>query len=132
VDPRTDYLDFPYRVGGRGRTAETDEEDHLRDLIHQVLFTSPGERVNRPDFGCGVRELVFMPNSEALAAATQFLVLGALTRWLEALITVHAVEVGAHDDVLTVSVRYSSRSTGREHEDDFVAPWRAGAGGGPG
>ena len=81
---RTDYFDFPYHIDGRGRTAETDEDDHIRDMIHQVLFTNPGERVNRPDFGCGVGQLVFMPNSDALAAATQFLVQGSLTRWLDA------------------------------------------------
>ena len=81
---KTDYFDFPYHVDGRGRTAETDEDDHIRDLIYQVLFTNPGERVNRPDFGCGISQLVFMPNSDVLAAATQFLVQGALTRWLDA------------------------------------------------
>jgi len=65
------YLDFPFRIDGRGRSGETDTDDHVRDLIWQVLFTSPGERVNRPDFGCGLKTLVFMPNSDALAAATQ-------------------------------------------------------------
>jgi len=77
---KIDYFDFPYHVDGRGRTAETGEDDHIRDLIHQVLFTSPGERVNRPDFGCGVAQLVFQPNSDTLAAATQFLILGAELR----------------------------------------------------
>ena len=68
------YLDFPYRIDGRGRTATTAEEDHIRDMIYQVLFTNPGERVNRPDFGCGIKSLVFMPNSDVLAAAVQTLV----------------------------------------------------------
>ena len=65
------YLDFPFAIDGRGRTAMTGEDDHLRDLISEVLFTSPGERVNRPDFGCGLKNLVFLPNSQPLAAATQ-------------------------------------------------------------
>ena len=120
---RTDYFDFPFHIDGRGRTAETDEDDHLRDLIHQVLFTNPGERVNRPDFGCGIGQLVFMPNSEALAAATQFLVQGALTRWLDSVIAVHRVEVRAQDNALIVGVVFSKRSTGEQHDLAFQSPW---------
>jgi uncharacterized protein len=121
---KTDYFDFPYGVDGRRRTAETDEDDHIRDLIHQVLFTNPGERVNRPDFGCGIGQLVFMPNSGALAAATQFLVQGALTRWLDPLIAVQRVEVVADDNRLTVSVVFNMRSTGAARDERFVSPWR--------
>ena len=121
---RVDYFDFPYHIDGRGRTAETSEDDHIRDLIHQVLFTEPGERVNRPDFGCGVGQLVFMPNSDALAAATQFLVQGALTRWLDALIAVQRVDVLAQDNALTVTVVFTKRSTGEVRDERFLAPWR--------
>jgi phage baseplate assembly protein W len=117
------YFDFPYHIDGRGRTAETDEDDHVRDLIYQVLFTNPGERVNRPDFGCGIGQLVFMPNSTVLAAATQFLVQGALTRWLDAVIAVHRVEVVAQDNALTVSVVFSKRSTGEVRDEIFLSPW---------
>jgi uncharacterized protein len=120
---RTDYFDFPFHIDGRGRTAETDEDDHLRDLIHQVLFTNPGERVNRPDFGCGIGQLVFMPNSEALAAATQFLVQGALTRWLDSVIAVHRVDVRAQDSALIVGVVFSKRSTGEQRDLAFRSPW---------
>ena len=122
---KTDYLDFPYHIDGRGRTAETGEDDHIRDMIHQVLFTNPGERVNRPDFGCGVGQLVFMPNSDALAAVTQFLVQGSLTRWLDSVIVVHHVEVIAESQTLTIGVVYSKRSTGEERNERFPAPWRA-------
>jgi len=121
---KTDYFDFPYHVDGRRRTSETDEDDHIRDLIYQVLFTNPGERVNRPDFGCGIGTLVFMPNSGALAAATQFLVQGALTRWLDALIAVQRVEVVAEDNRLTVAVVFLKRSTGAARDERFVSPWR--------
>lgn len=121
---KKDYFDFPYRIDGRGRTAETDEDDHVRDLVYQVLFTSPGERVNRPDFGCGIGQLVFMPNSDALAAATQFLVQGALTRWLDEVIAVQRVEVVPLESTLTVHVVYTVRSTGEEREERFVSPWR--------
>ena len=79
---------YPYHIEGRGRTATTDPDSHIRDLIEQVFFTSPGERVNRPTFGGGLLELVFAPNSDALAAATQFLVQGALQQWLGDLIPV--------------------------------------------
>ena len=121
---KTDFFDFPYHIDGRGRTAETDEDDHVRDLIYQVLFTNPGERVNRPDFGCGIGQLVFAPNSDALAAATQFLVQGSLTRWLDNVIAVQRVEVIALDNALTVSVVFTKRSTGEERDESFLSPWR--------
>jgi phage baseplate assembly protein W len=68
------HLDFPYRIDNLGRSAQTLDDGHLRDLIEQVLFTAPGERVMRPDFGCGLAQLVFEPNSSTLAATTQMLV----------------------------------------------------------
>ena len=120
---KTDSFDFPYHIDGRGRTAETDEDDHIRDLIYQVLFTNPGERVNRPDFGCGIGQLVFMPNSDALAAATQFLVQGSLTRWLDGVIAVQRVDVVTLDNALTVAVVFTKRSTGEERDERFLSPW---------
>ena len=121
---KTDYFDFPYQIDGRRHTAETGENDHVRDLIYQVLFTNPGERVNRADFGCGIGQLVFMPNSGALAAATQFLVQGALTRWLDAVIAVQRVDVVADDNRLMVTVVFTKRSTGESREERFRSPWR--------
>ena len=56
-------IDFPFHSDSRGRTATTDDDDHIRDMIEQFLFTNPGERVNRPDFGSGLLQLVFAPNS---------------------------------------------------------------------
>ena len=76
------YMDFPFRMDETGRTATTDVDDHVRDMIYQVLFTSPGERVDLPNFGCGLLQLVFAPNSDTLAAATQLLVQGSLQKWL--------------------------------------------------
>ena len=104
-------LDYPFHFDGRGRTAETSTEEHIRDLIEQVLFTSPGERVNRPDFGSGVMQLVFAPNSDALASATQQLVQGALQQWLGDLIQVQAVDVQNEDSTLRVTVHYLIRKT---------------------
>src|SRR5215510_8620224 len=98
-------LDYPYHFDGSGRTAETDGDAHIRDLIEQVLFTAPGERVNRPDFGSGLMQLVFAPNSDELAATTQFLAQGALQQWLGDLIEIESVQVQAVDATLTVTVR---------------------------
>jgi phage baseplate assembly protein W len=114
-----EYLDHPYQIDARGRTAATDADSHVRDLIYQVLFTNPGERVNRPDFGCGLKQLVFAPNSEAVAAATQSLVQGSLHRWLEEVIAVERVKVTAVDSQLQVTVVYVRRDTGQRREDTF-------------
>lgn len=100
------HLDFPVHVDGRGRLALTDADDHVRDMIHQVLFTNPGERVNRPDFGCGLLQLVFLPNSEPIAIATQFTVKSALQKWLGDVILVDDVAVSAEDSTLRVKVVY--------------------------
>jgi hypothetical protein len=83
-----EFTDFPFSIDARGRSATTDPGDHVRDLIHQVLFTTPGERVNRPEFGCGVKQLVFAPASDALAASTEQLIHGSLIRWLDTVISV--------------------------------------------
>lgn len=112
-------LDFPFRFDARGRTARTTHEDHVRDLIAQVLFTSPGERVNRPDFGCGLKQLVFAPNSTELAAATQALVQGSLQQWLGDLIQVERVEATADESTLEVSLTYVLRSSGERRTDSF-------------
>jgi len=116
------YLDFPFHLDGRGRAGTTPRDDHVRDLINQVLFTSPGERVNRPDFGCGLKTLVFAPNSDALAAATQVLVRASLQRWLENEIEVEGVDVAAQDERLTVTVAYRLRSGGERRVEEFSPP----------
>jgi phage baseplate assembly protein W len=105
-------LRYPYQIDGRGRTAEAGEEDYIRGLIEQVLFTSPGERVMRPDFGSGVMQLVFAPNSSELAATTQFLVQAALQQYLGNLIALEGVEVESVESTLRVTVRYAIRRTG--------------------
>lgn len=118
----TPYLDFSFSLDGQGRTATTEENDHIRDMIQQVLFTNPGERVNRPDFGCGLKRLLFLPNSQPLAAATQVLVKSALQKWLENAIQVEQVEVDAQDSQLSVKVTYSNRTDGQRRVDLFTAP----------
>ncbi len=111
---------FPYHFDGHGRTGDAADEQHIRDLIEQVLFTSPGERVNRPTFGSGVMGLVFAPNGDVLAAATQFTVQGALQQWLGDLIQVDAVDVQSEDATLRVLVRYTVRRTQQTQTTQFV------------
>lgn len=113
-------LDFRYSFSSRGRTSDTTDDDHIRDLIQQVLFTAPGERVNRPDFGCGLLRLVFAPNSEELAAATQFLVQGSLQQWLGDLIEVNDVKVQSIDSSLLVEVQYTVRRTQEQQVAQFT------------
>ncbi len=116
----TQRVFFPYQFDGRGRTRDADEARWIRGLIEQVLFTAPGERVMRPDFGSGLRQQVFAPNSPELAATTQFLVQGALQQWLADLITIEAVEVRAVDAALHVTVQYVIRRTDMRERQEFV------------
>jgi len=104
-------LSFPYQFDGRGRTQEASLQDYLNQLVEQVLFTSPGERVNNPDFGSGLRQLAFAPNSTQMAAATQFTVQAALQKWLSGYVTVQSVVASAEEAVLTVTVTYSPLNT---------------------
>ncbi len=122
------YLDFAFAIDANGRTATTNDNEHVRDLIYQVLFTSPGERVNRPEFGCGLKQLVFAPASDALAAATQQLVHGALIRWLDPVVSVEKVAVEIREAALEVTVVYQRRDTGEVREDLFRLPIPAGPG----
>lgn len=113
-------IDYPFRFDSSGRTATTGSDEHIRDLIEQVLFTIPGERVNRPTFGTNLMQLVFAPNSPELAATTQFLVQGALQEWLGELIQVEAVQVTSEDATLAVVVQYRIRRTQQRQAATFT------------
>lgn len=115
----TTNVDFPYHVDGRGRTADAGPRDHLRDLIEQVLFTTPGERVMRPDFGSGLYALVFEPGGPELAATTQQLVQGALQQELGHLISVESVEVAQEEGTLAVDVRFEALRTRERRIESF-------------
>lgn len=117
-----EYLDYPFHIDGRGRSAWTSVDDHIRDLIYQVLFTAPGERVNRPDFGCGIRQLLFMGNSDVLATTTQLLVQGSLQRWLGDVIVLERVTVTNREEQLVVEVTYTRRDNNEREEIQFFAP----------
>lgn len=115
-------IDYPFSFDGRGRTARIDNSGHIRDMIEQLLFTSPGERVNRPDFGSGLLQMVFAPNSPELAAALQFTLQAGLNRWLGDLIELRGLEVVSDDARLTVSLSYAERADGTLHAETFVRP----------
>jgi Bacteriophage baseplate protein W len=105
-------VDFPFDFDERGRTATADYSGHVRDMIEQLLFTAAGERVNRPDFGSGLLQLVFAPNSPELAAALRFTTQAAIQRWLGDVVDLLGLEVESEEARLTVTVRYALRRTG--------------------
>jgi phage baseplate assembly protein W len=113
-------LQYPYGFDASGHTAQTDLVGHIRDMIEQILFTSPGERVNRPTFGTGTATLVFAPNSDALAAAQQQLIQAALQQWLSDLIRVVSVEVENLDATLNITIRYLIVQTQQPQTERFV------------
>ena len=117
-DAQRHRLPLPRPTGGAApRTRRHDE--HVRDLIEQLLFTSPGERVMRPDFGCGLLDLVFTPNSPELASALELSVQASLQRWLGELIEVEALDVVSEENVVRVHLRYVVRSTASRRDDVF-------------
>ena len=107
---------FPFRIDGRGRTAEAPHDEHVRDLLAQLLFTAAGERVNRPTLGTGLMALVHEPKRDDLAATTQLLVQGALQQWLGDVLEVETIETVGEESALRVTVRYRLRATGERHE----------------
>lgn len=104
-------IGYPFRIDERGRVASATFNRHIQQMVEQILFTQPGERVNRPDFGSGVQQLIFAPNNAELAAATEFLVKGALEQWLGEAIEVEAVNVQSEDASLQIAIQYRIRQT---------------------
>lgn len=113
-------IDYPFHFDSRGRTATTTNDDHIRDMLEQLLFTNPGERVNRPDFGSGLQQLIFAPNSPELAAALQFTLQAAVQHWLGDVLDLQALEVEDEDSKLTITVQYVVRQTNATQVAQFV------------
>jgi len=115
TDPRVQrFLAYPYTAGSTGVPKTDGPDDHIRDLILQVLFTNPGERVNLPTFGVGVQQLVFAPNSDALRSSTQFLIQTGLQEWLGDRITVNQVTVSSipgEEETVTIEIFYTVNAT---------------------
>ena len=112
-------IDYPFHFDASGRTAETPTADHVRDMLEQLLFTNPGERVNRPDFGSGALQLVFSGNSPELAAALQFTVQAAIETWLGDIVEIVSLEVASEDATLRIVLEYVIRSTGERRTERF-------------
>lgn len=113
-------LKYSYGFDNGGLTARTDLAGHIRDMIEQILFTSPGERVNRPTFGTGTATLVFAPNSDMLAAAQQQVIQASLQQWLSDLIRVVGVDVSNVDATLQITIRYTIIQTQQQQTQQFV------------
>ncbi|GAA2834889.1 GPW/gp25 family protein [Kitasatospora sp. CM 4170] len=122
------HLAVPFDLAPGGGLRTCGPEQHLRDLVLQVLLTEPGERVNRPDFGCGVRRLVFAGGDEIQRATTRFLITQNLDRWLGDRLRVEQVDVRADpgaEEVLRVTIVYVVKQTGTRQALSVAA----GAGG---
>lgn len=113
------HIDFPFHFENPGRTAIADEGDHIRDMIEQLLLTHPGERVNRPDFGSGLLQMVFEPNSPELAATLQFTAQAALQEWLGDVIEVQNLVAENEESTLRLTVQYLVKRTGEERVESF-------------
>ncbi len=113
------HIGFPFGVDARGHTRQTPDAQYVRELIEQVLFTAPGERVMRPQFGSGARHLLFDPNSVELAATTEFAVRGALQRYVGDLVQLHDIDVSSEDATLHITVRYTVVGEAAPRTDQF-------------
>ena len=102
---------FPFKIGVDGRVASLTGDDNIRAKIIQVLFTSPGERVNMPEFGCGLRDLLFDPNNTILAATTEYTVRKSLERWLGNEVLVETVSVESEEENLVITIIYMRKDT---------------------
>jgi phage baseplate assembly protein W len=113
---------FPLHFDWRGRTAESGTDDHVREMIEQLLFTAPGERVNRPEFGTGLLRLTFAPNSPELAATLQFAVQAAIDQWLGDVVQVEELDVTSEDATLSIRLGYVLRPTGERKALELQSP----------
>jgi hypothetical protein len=113
-------IDFPFHLDSRGRTAVTDDNDHIRDMIEQFLFTNAGERVNRPTFGSGLLQLIFAPNSPELASTLQFTIQAGLQQWLGDVVEIQELEVTSNDATLQLELKYRVRRTQKVRAETFI------------
>lgn len=113
-------IDFPFHFDKRGHTATAGDDKHIRDMIEQLLLTNPGERVNRPDFGSGLAQLIFGPNSPELATAVKFTLQAGIQRWLGDLIEVQALDVTSEDSSLRIRIQYVVRRSNERQIAQFT------------
>jgi phage baseplate assembly protein W len=111
---------YPFSFDAQGRTARADWPSHVRQMIEQLIFTAPGERVNRPDFGSGVQQLLFAPNSPELASTVQFTLQAAIQRYLSDVIQISSLEATATDSSLNIELSYVLRQNGQAQTATFT------------
>jgi phage baseplate assembly protein W len=104
---------FPYALDSGGHTACADDEEAVRQMLEQILFVAPGERVNRPEFGCHLQSLTFAARTNELTTAVQALVEGALRKWAGDAIHIRDVKVEVLEQLVVVTVRYVEARTQR-------------------
>ena len=97
---------FPYRIDSGGHTAGASSPDEIAHMVQQILFVAPGERVNRPDFGCNLLSLTFAARTSELTTAVEALVEGALRKWVGDAIHIREVDVDVQETAVVVTVRY--------------------------
>jgi phage baseplate assembly protein W len=113
---RTD-IRYPFGFDTRGRTATAPYVEHVRQMIEQLLLTSPGERVNRPLLGGGLLQLVFAPNTPDRAAALELALTGAVATWLGDVIELRSLQVEALESTLRVRLDYVVLPTSEARSD---------------
>lgn len=101
---------FPFAINQKGNINATGGDEAIRSKIIQVLFTAPGERVNMPEFGCGLFNLLFEPNNTVLTASTQFAIGQALSQWMKDDIVVEQVNVTSEEATITAEIVYSKKN----------------------
>ncbi|MBX7167964.1 MAG: GPW/gp25 family protein [Pirellulales bacterium] len=113
-------IQYPWDFDARGRTATSSEARHIFEMVEQLLMTSPGERVNRPDFGGGALQLVFAPNSDQLAAALPVNLQASIQRWLGDILALEKLEVSHDDSTLLVDLIYTVLRTGEQRRETIA------------
>lgn len=122
------YLNFPFRLTPEGGVAAADEDRHVRQRLEQILFTSPGERVMLPEFGAGVRDLVFAGNDAVLAAAAEFTVARALQTHMGDQVRINAVDVAADGPKLVIAITYTKTRDLQQEKTVFeLLPFERGS-----
>ena len=113
-------IDYPFHFDARGHTAQTTDNDHIRDMIEQFLFTNPGERVNRPEFGSGLLQVIFAPNSPELAATVQATTQAGLQQWLGDVIDIVSLKARSDDATLQVDIQYRVKQSRELRSETFI------------
>ncbi len=113
-------IDYPFHFDSRGHSASAGDDDHIREMIEQLLFTNPGERVNRPDFGGGLQRLIFGPASPELAAALKFALQATLQRQLGDLIELQTLDVSSEESTISILIQYVVRGTNQQQTAQFT------------